>query len=154
MVEQFWSFASIDQSGYLSEASVEYKMIDNNVWLGPDVPDTVAPVANAGADQVVDVGASVSFDGSASFDNVGIAEFNWDFGDGSRGSGVVTSHVYARSGVYDVTLTVKDGKGNVASDFVIVTVRDVPSFSVPGPVVGVVVLVVALFVVWLLFRRR
>ena len=154
MVEQFWSFASIDQSGYLSEASVEYKMIDNNTWLGPDVQDTLAPVANAGVDQVVDIGARVGFDGSASFDNVGIAECSWDFGDGSRGSGIVTSHVYARAGVFSVTVTVKDGKGNAASDSLVVTVRDVPGFSVPGPVVGVVILVAALFLVWLLLRRR
>lgn len=35
--------------------------------------------------------------------------YSWDFGDGSRGSGVTVTHVYRAAGKYEVTLTVSDG---------------------------------------------
>jgi PKD repeat protein len=34
--------------------------------------------------------------------------FNWDFGDGTTGSGVAPSHVFSRPGTYSVTLTVRN----------------------------------------------
>ncbi len=34
--------------------------------------------------------------------------FDWDFGDGSIGGGVVTGHTYANAGTYVATLTVTD----------------------------------------------
>ena len=43
------------------------------------------------------------------------ATFFWKFGDGSRGSGEIASHIYARPGVYRVDLTVKVGSAT-ASD--------------------------------------
>ena len=36
--------------------------------------------------------------------------FAWDFGDGSQGTGMTTTHVYAAAGAYSVTLTVSDGR--------------------------------------------
>ena len=50
------------------------------------------------------------FDGSGSSDpNDDTLTYAWDFGDGSRGSGVTATHVYRAAGTYDVTLTVSDG---------------------------------------------
>ena len=50
------------------------------------------------------------FDGSGSADpNEDVLTYSWDFGDGSRGSGVTATHMYAAAGTYDVTLTVSDG---------------------------------------------
>ena len=54
----------------------------------------------------------VALDASASSDPDGtIASYAWDFGDGSSGSGSTTSHTYAATGGYDVTLTVTDDRG-------------------------------------------
>ncbi|HET9010780.1 MAG TPA: PKD domain-containing protein, partial [Gemmatimonadaceae bacterium] len=58
--------------------------------------------------------ALVEFDGSGSYDPQGgaIASYEWDFGDGSTGTGVAPSHSYAADGVYTATLVVVDSKGN------------------------------------------
>ena len=67
------------------------------------------PVADANGPYGGDVGASISFDGSASFDTDGTIEsWEWDFGDGNTGSGETTTHTYATADVYTVSLTVTD----------------------------------------------
>ena len=40
----------------------------------------------------------------------------WDFGDGSTGTGINPTHIYETKGTYTATLTVTDGKGDVAKD--------------------------------------
>lgn len=161
LVRQFWSTAYLDKDGYLTLASVEYEMVDNNVWLGESarVSDAVPPVASAGSDVSVEVGVAASFDGGGSRDDVGIIGFAWDFGDGSSSVGITASHVYDKAGSYNVTLTVEDVGGNRASDVLLVTVvaGSGGSFVVPPwvvPVGGLAVLVVSLVLVWLFFRRR
>ena len=56
---------------------------------------------------------SVSFDGRSSGDSDGsIASWEWDFGDGSQGSGSTASHAYTSAGRYFVKLTVTDDAGD------------------------------------------
>jgi PKD repeat protein len=88
--------------------------------------NNVLPSVDAGPDQVVDEGDTVSFSGS--FTDPGVndpATVTWDFGDGSPPvTGTLTpEHVYPDDGVYTVTLTVADDDGE-ASDTLQVTVRD------------------------------
>lgn len=69
----------------------------------------------------------IQFDATASFDTDGrISSYNWNFGDGTTGSGVRPVHTYSNPGKYPVTLQVYDDRGGegVASD--IVTVSAVP----------------------------
>jgi len=66
---------------------------------------------------------SCSFDGSGSTDSDGtISSYAWDFGDGSTGSGVTTSHTYNAGATYAVTLTVTDDDGASDSEAKNVTV--------------------------------
>jgi PKD repeat protein len=59
---------------------------------------------------------TVSFNASATTDPDGtIASYSWNFGDGSTGTGVTTSHTYATAGSYTPTLTVIDNDGAAAS---------------------------------------
>ena len=52
---------------------------------------------------------SCAFDGSTSSDTGGvITTYTWNFGDGSTGTGVNPTHVYASANTYSVTLTVTD----------------------------------------------
>lgn len=75
-------------------------------------------------------GLACAFDGSASTDPDGdVAEFLWDFGDGTYGAGPTAAHTYASGGVYAATLIVTDGNG-LTSEFpsmLDVTVAD-PAF--------------------------
>jgi len=58
------------------------------------------------------VGEVVSFDASGSVDPDGqIVQYLWDFGDGTFGQGVSTSHTYLRPESYVVALTVVDDQG-------------------------------------------
>src|SRR5437867_2467122 len=86
--------------------------------------DVVAPVANPGPSRYVDQGAGLLFDASASTDNLGIATYTWDFGDGTAADGVSVTHAYATPGTYTATLTVTDRSGNSDLASLSVTVRD------------------------------
>ncbi|MGH9143084.1 MAG: PKD domain-containing protein [Vicinamibacterales bacterium] len=60
------------------------------------------------------VNTSVSFDASASSSSSTITAYSWDFGDGSTGSGVRTTHSYTIAGPKNVTLTITDSAGHSA----------------------------------------
>ena len=54
-------------------------------------------------------GLNCYFDSSGSYDPDGtIVSYDWDFGDGNSGSGMVISHTYAVAGTYTVILAVTD----------------------------------------------
>ena len=91
------------------------------------VTDNDAPTANAGGNQSVLVDEYVLFDASASFDNIGITSYEWDFGDGETGSGINPTHTYSSSGIYTVILTVSDSGGMTATDTSLITVNSVPN---------------------------
>jgi len=157
LVKQFWSYAELT-GNLLTEGSIEYKMVDNNIWLG--VSDSVAPVARAGSDRIGEAGVPVVFDAGESRDDVGIASVLWDFGDGESASGLRVSHVYDVAGVFNATLTVLDGGGNRALDYVSVSVKASSVFLVLGlplPVWGLVALAGVLVFsvgVWRVWLRR
>lgn len=92
--------------------------------------DETPPKADAGMNQTVMKNDPVIFDASGSWDNIEIVDYNWDFGDGSNALGMATSHVYDVAGLHKVTLTVTDVSGNIATDFVWITVIDA-SISFP-----------------------
>jgi PKD repeat protein len=67
--------------------------------------------------------ADVTFDASTSTDSDGtIVSYDWLFGDGSAGSGRVTTHQFTSAGTFTVTLTVTDDDGYAASTSKTVTV--------------------------------
>jgi PKD repeat protein len=82
------------------------------------------PTADAGGSKIADQGVYVQFGGSLSSDDMSVAEYTWDFGDGSFGYGETVYHSYSLLGTYDASLTVRDSFGEVDSDDFVVSIRD------------------------------
>lgn len=100
--------------------------------LNVTVLDITKPVAEAGPDQTVIEGSEVKFYGGLSSDNVGIVAYEWNFGDGTYGSGSIVNHTYSQPGNYTVFLTVRDVAGNNTTDSVYITVlRDTDRDGIP-----------------------
>lgn len=71
------------------------------------------PVADPGPDQHV-TASVVQFDGTGSSDADGkVTDYQWDYGDGTTGSGPRPAHVYRAPGRYQVKLTVGDDSGTI-----------------------------------------
>jgi len=108
--------------------------------------DKTKPVANAGIDKKVNVGETVVFDAGASTDNIVIVSYEWEFGDGTTGTGKTTSHTYAKPGTYKVTLTVKDAAGNTANHSITVTVAEpFPTWIAGAVIAAIAILIGAVF---------
>jgi parallel beta-helix repeat protein len=124
------------------------------------VLDITNPVANAGSDKTVNVGATVTFDASGSSDNVGVVSYEWNFGDGTTGTGKTTTHTYANAETYTVILTVKDAADNSATNSITVTVRSAeapppPTEAFPMWIIGVAIAAIGIAVAaTLLLRKR
>jgi len=87
------------------------------------------PVANAGADRIVN-NATVEFNASLSYDSDGvITDYKWLFGDGYIGSGMVTTHTYGDDGTYAVLLNVTDNDGAYDEDGITITVDTEPPYT-------------------------
>jgi len=121
------------------------------------VLDVTPPVADAGSDQTVEVGTTVTFNASGSSDNVGIVSYEWDFGDGNTTTVTdpIIYHTYTAAGTYNVTLTVKDAAGNSDNDTITVVVEAV-SAAFPWWIVGILVAsgIVAAMVAYLAKVRK
>jgi PKD repeat protein len=76
-------------------------------------PSNQSPVAGFTFSPTIPaVNAWVQFNGSASFDPDGsIANYAWDFGDGTSDIGGAVWHRFSAAGIYVVTLTVTDNNG-------------------------------------------
>ena len=95
---------------------------------GPGAIINQPPVANAGPNQTVNEGATVTFNGTNSTDFDGtIVSFEWDFGDGQVGAGPQPSHVYTDDdgSPFTVTLTATDEDGASDDDTLTVIVNNV-----------------------------
>ncbi|MBN2335866.1 right-handed parallel beta-helix repeat-containing protein [Candidatus Bathyarchaeota archaeon] len=103
-------------------AVIEYSVEDRAMLFFAKKVDDEAPHASAGTDITSIINEAVSFDASASWDNFGIMEYRWSFGDGVTSVGENTVHAYSETGVYSVKLMVFDVAGNLGEDTITVTV--------------------------------
>lgn len=118
------------------------------------VMDINKPVANAGQDQTVNVGETVTFDAGDSNDNVNVTSYFWDFGDRTNATDMKTTHAYTTPGTYTVTLTVSDAAGNTDTHSITVTVLGPPEFLWLGIAVGIaLVAVIAACLWWFKIRK-
>ena len=89
---------------------------------------TGAPYANFTYTPIIPyANETVTFDASASTANGGsIVSYEWDFGDGTNGTGMFTTKIYTEAGNYTVTLTVTDNKGEKDITWKVITVIPQP----------------------------
>ena len=106
-----------------ADGSVDAATGDDGAAVEPDAGTPAPLLAVPGAHQAVDVGATVTLDGSAS---TGAARYAWDFGDGRGEEGAVVSVTYDAAGRYRATLTVFDAAGRRHSATALVTVTHPP----------------------------
>jgi hypothetical protein len=121
----------------------ELETTDNTKIFGRvTVSDNELPSANAGQGLSVTKGDQVVLDASGSSDNDMIAEYIWDFGDGEKGKGVISTHEYERTGSYSVSLTVIDRAGNQHSDTIQVEVVGKSlSYTLLVPILALIIVV-------------
>jgi hypothetical protein len=88
--------------------------------------DNIQPIADAGQNQTVSVGALVTFDGSRSTDNLGIAEYLWSFIDTTPKSlnGITPTYTFYSTGNHTVLLNITDFAGNYATDTITIIVNN------------------------------
>ena len=141
IVEYAWSVAALSVTLYGERVNMSittsgaYLVIltvkDTNGSTSNDssviwVIGTDPPVADAGANQTVTEGAKVTFDGSLSSGDAGIANYTWEFmyeGTGVALYGPAPSFYFNVTGTYNVTLTVRDGFNQTDNDSVTITVE-------------------------------
>lgn len=97
------------QTGYSDYGSAgQYRLVGSVVGSGLAAPIAAFSVDPTGARAP----ATIRFDAAAARDPDGtLVDWQWDFGDGTQGSGRVISHRYADGGLYFPALTVRDNHG-------------------------------------------
>lgn len=116
------------------------------------VQDITKPVANAGSNRTVTEHIAITLDGGASSDNVGIVRYEWDFGDGTIGTGVISVHTYADPGTYTATLTVRDAAGNTDADTISVTVVATQTF--PMWIIGAMTIIGVAILMAIFYKKH
>jgi len=99
------------------------------------------PVAVAGGPYTAVRNQAITFTGTGSSDpDADPLTYQWDFGDGTTGSGPTPTHAYAALGSYTATLVVNDGTANSTPATATVTINNLPpTASVTSPPNGTVV---------------
>jgi hypothetical protein len=91
----------------------------------PPVAEFTVSDRTPSADEEVTFDAWGSYDpyGAAGHSNEPLVSYDWDFGDGTTGSGVTVTHTYGERGFYEATLTVTDNQGLTGSASLIMAVH-------------------------------
>jgi PKD repeat protein len=135
----------IDDEGASDIDSISITVIEGEGPPQNDPPVAVIYVENT----TIEYGSNIIFNGSESSDSDGtIVEYIWDFGDGTKDSGMHSSHIFQTYGTYNVTLTVIDDDGAIdVSNITITALQKTPTVSMnwnedpgePGNYTGYVV---------------
>ena len=123
------------------------------------VADITPPVAVIDLDKNrTKVGGTISFDGTASEDNVDVVKWTWSFmykGELITMEEVVSSFMFEKSGDYEITLTIEDASGNKGLTTATVTVdADVQSTTSNWLYMAIALILVAVVVTAIVAMKR
>ncbi|MDM9632841.1 PKD domain-containing protein, partial [Robiginitalea aurantiaca] len=105
--------------------SIQFSIAPGGGNLPPSAIASATPLSG-------DVPLNVSFTGSNSTDDSGIAQYSWDFGDGNTSTDANPNHTYTTPGTYTATLTVTDGDGLQDDASVQIVVNDPDASAIAG----------------------
>lgn len=120
-VDYIYKVIAIDELG--NEAFKESNVIK------PYSLDKTLPVAIINSVSSERQGVELTFDATGSYDNVKIADYHWDLGDGTTKSGSIVKHIFKTPGKYYVVLTVTDTSGNKNMETKLVSILGSESFG-------------------------
>jgi hypothetical protein len=101
------------------------------------------------------VGETVTFTSNSTDPNGFIVSRNWDFGDGTVGSGDTVTHTYATSGDFTVNLTVTDNDGLTYTTTKSITVNQAPAGIPVYPIIAIGAIIIAgCFIAYLIRKKR
>lgn len=96
-------------------------------------PENQAPQAWAGDTMVAEIGESIIFNASRSYDpEESNLTYHWDFGDSTTAEGMTHTHTYDEKGMFQVSLVVTDPAGLTDTDSVTVYVIDIDTHGWEG----------------------
>ncbi len=89
-----------------------------------EITSSGAPIANIVATpQIGDTPLDVSFDASGSSGDNTIVSYAWDYGDGTMGSGITSTHTYTLVGNFTAKLTITDSADLTDTENILITVE-------------------------------
>ena len=123
---------------YVQRESNNAAVVDSDLYTynGCLPDDALAPAFVVPS--AINVGDTIDLDGSATASSLGVpnANYKWNFGDGSGGSGPSVEHTYVKAGNYTTTLTVTDRGGNQAALSQVIQVLGASGLPGPSPKPG------------------
>jgi PKD repeat protein len=149
-----WTLTSGDETKTVYVQFKDNAGLISGSYYDSIILDATKPTADAGQNQIVEVDTPVTFNASASSNNMDIVSYEWEFGDGATSTGEIATHTYDTASTYIVTLTIKDATGNADTHQITVTVKKPEEFPLwtIGVAAAVAIAVVAATV--FLWKRR
>jgi hypothetical protein len=102
--------------------------------VAADAGASLAPIAAISDIGKAQINQSISLDGKAAFDpenSSSVLQYAWDFGDGSKASGISVSHTYKAIGTYTLSLTASSTNGSRRISKVIHVVAQTTTYPNP-----------------------
>ncbi len=146
-VSYVWNFGNGSPNSYFTNSSTSFngagvynvvltatdannltstKTITITVYDPPNVAFYATPLS-------VCLGSAINFHDQSTLNTGGIPSYQWFFGNGQTGSGANVSYTYPAAGTYNISLTVTNGQGCVASatqtGYVTVNAPPIAAFS-------------------------
>jgi hypothetical protein len=124
--------------------------------VGVESPYRIPTIVIEPINQPIRVGETVLMNASGSVDIGVIVSYDWDFGDGTSGTGAVAPHTYAKEGAYQVRLNVTNNEGftNVKTFQVVVESVSIDIVLIIRAVLLVSVVLLAFAFAYLMLTKR